>query len=323
MNGAERGVTHTVRTTEPGLRLDRMLAGALPQFSRSRLKALIEDGRVTSAGATITDASYRVKQGQSFAVFVPEPTPATPVGQAIGLEVIYEDADLIVIDKPAGMVVHPAAGNPDRTLVNALIAHCGDSLSGIGGIRRPGIVHRLDKDTTGLMVAAKTDAAHAALTGQFAARSIERAYIALVWDAPRPSAGTIEGRIGRSPRNRKKMAVLTAGGRPAITTYATQRRFGTVASLLDCRLATGRTHQIRVHLAHRGHPVIGDPAYGGGLTPARERAVGAEAAAAIRRLGRQALHARLLGFRHPSTGQPVRLEQPPPPDMDDLIRCLE
>jgi 23S rRNA pseudouridine1911/1915/1917 synthase len=320
---AERGTRHAVTAAESGTRLDRLLAAALPQYSRSRLKALIEEGRVASAGATISEPSHRVKQGQSFAIFVPEALPAVPQGEAIALRVVYEDGDLIVIDKPAGMVVHPAPGNAEGTLVNALVAHCGASLSGIGGVRRPGIVHRLDKDTSGLMVAAKTDAAHAALSEQFAARTIERAYAALVWGRPVPPQGVIEGNIGRSARNRKKMAVIAHGGRAALTRYATDRAFGTAASLLECRLATGRTHQIRVHLAHRGHPVIGDPAYGGGLTPARQAAIGAAAAAAVRRLGRQALHARTLGFRHPGRQETLRFESALPHDINDLMDCLE
>ena len=323
MTGAEPGTAHAVAASDAGMRLDRLLAAALPQYSRSRLKALIEEGRVTSAGATIAEPSYRVKPGQRFDLFVPEALPATPQAQAIALAVVYEDAELIVVDKPAGMVVHPAPGSADRTLVNALIAHCGASLSGIGGVRRPGIVHRLDKDTSGLIVAAKTDAAHAALSAQFAARDIERAYAALVWGVPRPAHGAIEGNIGRSTRNRKKMAVLRTGGRAAVTHYRTERRYGTAASLLECRLATGRTHQIRVHLAHFGHPVIGDPAYGGGLSPARAKTAGPDAAEAVRRLGRQALHARTLGFRHPATGAPMRFSSPLPTDINELMACLE
>lgn len=327
MTGMERGSEHEVVAPESGARLDRLLAAALPQYSRSRLKALIEDGRVDSAGATITEPSYRVKQGQRFAIFVPEALPATPAAQSIALSVVYEDGDVIVIDKPAGMVVHPAPGNFEGTLVNALLAHCGASLAGIGGVRRPGIVHRLDKDTSGLMVVAKTEVAHAALTRQFAARTVERAYAAVLWGAPRPGEGEIAGNIGRSPRNRKKMAVLASGGRPAVTRYRVERRFGTgtspAASLVECRLATGRTHQIRVHMAHRGNPVVGDTVYGGGLTGARRAAVGPEASALIGRLGRQALHARTLGFVHPGSGEILRFVSELPRDINDLIGCLE
>jgi 23S rRNA pseudouridine1911/1915/1917 synthase len=220
---------------------------------------------------------------------------------------------VIVIDKPAGLVVHPAAGNPDRTLVNALIHHCGPTLSGIGGVRRPGIVHRLDKDTSGVMVVAKTDHAHAALVAQFQARSIERAYGALVWGVPSPARGRIVGNIGRGPRNRKKMAVLARGGRPAATNYRVVRAFGDTAAQLECRLDTGRTHQIRVHLAHIGHPVIGDPVYGG--RRGRKDPLGP--------LPHQALHAYLLGFRHPESGETMRFTAPFPPYFNEVIGKLE
>jgi len=298
---------------DAGARLDAWLAAALEGLSRSRIKALIRARAVTvaageEAGATVSDPDYRVKPGQSFVVAVPPPAPAAPAGQAIPLDIVFEDDALIVVDKPAGLVVHPAPGNPDRTLVNALIAHCGDTLRGIGGARRPGIVHRLDKDTSGLMVAAKTEAAHAALTAQFAARTVERAYSAVVWGVPVPAAGEIEGNIGRSPRDRKKMAVLRTGGRPALTRYRVVHALGQGrAALLECRLATGRTHQIRVHLASRGHPVVGDPVYGG------------RRAAPI---ARQALHARTLGFDHPSTGERLRFERDIPPDMRALLDLL-
>ena len=263
---AKGEVRHVVDTGpgDAGARLDKLLAGALADLSRSRIKALVLAGGLVAGGETITDPSYRVKPGQRFALTVPEPVPATPVGQDIALTVVYEDADLIVIDKPAGLVVHPAAGNHDRTLVNALIAHCGASLSGIGGVLRPGIVHRLDKDTSGLIVAAKNDVAHSSLAAQFADRSLTRVYRALVWGLPSPPVGEIEGAIGRSPRNRKKMAVMTRSGKPALTRYRLIEAFGAAASLVECRLATGRTHQIRVHMTHRGHPVIGDALYGRG-----------------------------------------------------------
>jgi 23S rRNA pseudouridine1911/1915/1917 synthase len=321
----ERGTGHEVEAAaaDAGGRLDRLLAAALPQYSRSRLKVLIEEGRVRSAGATIAEPAYRVKQGQRFAIFIPEAQPAVPAAQSIALAVVYEDEDVIVIDKPAGMVVHPAPGNSEGTLVNALLAHCGASLAGIGGVRRPGIVHRLDKDTSGLMVAAKTEAAHAALTRQFAARTVERAYDAVVWGMPRPAEGTIEGNIGRSPRNRKKMAVLAAAGRPALTRYRVVRRLGAAASLVECRLATGRTHQIRVHMAYRGQPVNGDGLYGGGAPGSRRKTAGPAACEAIRALGRQALHARTLGFSHPRSAAMLRFESPLPRDINDLIGCLE
>ena len=303
-----------------GGRLDRVLAAALPDVSRTRIRRLIEAGRVSlGRGGTIEEPSYRVKPGQSFAVIVPESADPSPAGEPIPLDVVYEDEDLIVVDKNAGLVVHPAPGNPDGTLVNALIAHCGAGLSGIGGVRRPGIVHRLDKLTSGLMVAAKHDRAHAALAAQFKARSIERAYAAFAWGAPLRPSGEIAGNIGRSPRNRKKMAVLASGGRPALTRYRTVRRFGDGACRLECRLATGRTHQIRVHLAWRGLPVIGDAAYGGGPTPARRRALGEGGAARVDALGRQALHAHRLGFRHPASGEEMVFES----DLPNELKLLE
>ncbi len=310
-----------------GERLDRLLAAELGAYSRSRIKALIEAGHVTAGGRTIAEPSYRVKPGQQFDIFVPEPEPALPEAQPIALDILYEDGHLLVLDKPAGLVVHPAPGNPDGTLVNALIAHCGDSLSGIGGVRRPGIIHRLDKDTSGLMVAAKTDHAHGALSEQFTARDIERAYDALVWGVPRPARGEIEGNIGRSPKNRKKMAVLNRGGRHALTHYQVLATFGPqnapVVSRIECRLATGRTHQIRVHLAHAGHPVLGDPVYGGGPSRARQHGLGDEALAALKALGRQALHAKRLGFRHPGSGEALLFESNLPLDIRSLLDCLE
>ena len=322
--GAE---THTVTAPDGGGqplgRLDRLLAARLPQYSRSRLKALIEAGRVACGGATISEPSYRVKPGERFTVSVPAPTAAAPAPEDIALNVVFEDAHLLVIDKPAGLVVHPAPGNLKGTLVNALLAHCGDSLSGIGGVRRPGIIHRLDKDTSGLMVVAKSDAAHAGLTEQFSARTVARAYAALVWAVPRPRNGEIEGNIGRSPRNRKKMAVLGRGGRYALTRYKVLQSFATAASLVECRLATGRTHQIRVHMNHIGHAVIGDAVYGGGASRARRERLDADTAAAVTALGRQALHARLLGFRHPENAEMLEFKSELPQDMKELIACLE
>ncbi len=310
-----------------GGRLDRLLAAALPQLSRSRLKALIEEGCVSAAGQPVTSPAAKVRAGQTFAIIVPEARPVALAAQAIPLEILYEDSELIVLNKPAGLVVHPAAGNPDRTLVNALIAHCGPGLkgglTGIGGEQRPGIVHRLDKDTSGLMVAAKTAAAHAGLVAQFAARSIERSYLALVWGRPQPAAGRLTGNIGRSPRNRKKMAVLKRGGRPAETGYKVLRAFqnGRV-SLVECRLKTGRTHQIRVHLAAAGHPLQGDPLYGGG-DARRARALPAPARQALAALGRQALHAKTLGFQHPVTGKSLQFTSELPDDLSTLIGSLE
>jgi 23S rRNA pseudouridine1911/1915/1917 synthase len=290
-----------------GERLDRFLARALAPLSRTQAKRLIEAGQVTTAGAAATDPAAKIKAGQRFAIALPEPIADKPVPQAMALTIPYEDSDLLVIDKPAGLVVHPAPGNPDRTLVNALIAHCGDDLIGIGGVKRPGIVHRLDKDTSGLMVVAKSELAHRALSADFAARRIERAYRAIVWGVP-PAEGEIAGAIGRNPRDRKRMAVVERGGKPAVTRYRRLEAYGVMATMLECRLATGRTHQIRVHLASLGFPLIGDPAYG------RKRAA--------KIFSRQALHAWLLGFHHPATGQPLRFTSELPDDMASLVATL-
>ncbi len=313
-------LTYTVAVgpDKAGQRLDRVLADALPELSRSRLKGLIDDGAVRLDGTPMTTPSAKVRAGEAYLVDVPPAAPAEPEAQAIPLAVIYEDDHLIVIDKPPGLVVHPAAGNPDGTLVNALLAHCGDGLKGIGGVRRPGIVHRLDKDTSGLMVAAKTEAAQAGLAAQFAAHSLERAYRAVVWGTPAPREGTLDGPIGRSPRNRKKMAVVARAGKPALTRYRTERPLGLHAALLECRLATGRTHQIRVHLNHAGHPLVGDPLYG-----RRPRGLPSGLAAAERGIGRQALHAYLIGFIHPETGEKIRFEVDLPNDINELIYILE
>jgi 23S rRNA pseudouridine1911/1915/1917 synthase len=324
MSGSSPTV-HTVaaEAADAGGRVDRLLAARLPTLSRSRLKALIEQGCLTSAGATIVEPSYRVKPGQTFAIIVPEPAPARPAAQAIALDIVYEDPDLVVLDKPAGLVVHPAPGNPDRTLVNALLAHCGDSLTGIGGERRPGIVHRLDKDTSGLMVAAKTSTAYEGLARQFAAREIERTYLAVVWGVPDPKTGEVSGNIGRSPRNRKKMAVLRRGGKPARTLYRVVRPLaGGAASLVECKLMSGRTHQIRVHMAHLGHPLLGDPLYGR-TGEARLRSLPPAARDALKALGRQALHAKTLGFRHPVAGDALKFDSVLPQDIKGLIASLE
>jgi 23S rRNA pseudouridine1911/1915/1917 synthase len=308
--------------TDAGQRLDRVLAQHLPLLSRTRLKRLIETGQVTHAGAVLRDPSQRVRSDQNFVVILPQIEDAVPVAQPIALDIRFEDAHLIVIDKPAGMVVHPAPGNPDGTLVNALLAHCGASLSGIGGVRRPGIVHRLDKGTSGLMVVAKTEAAHHALSRDFAARRIDRAYTAFVWGVPAASAGEIAGNIGRSSADRKKMAVVSEGrGKTAITRYRVERAFKIHAAQLECRLATGRTHQIRVHFAHLGHPLIGDPVYGtrAGRSVARTGPRGEQIAA----FPRPALHARSLGFTHPVEKRPLEFESPPPADLRELARSLE
>ena len=314
---------HHVIADTVGDRLDRMLATALPDHSRTRIKGLIENGQLTSAGRTITDPSYRVKSGEEFTLNIPAAEPAIPQPEAIDLEVVHEDADLIVIDKPAGLVVHPAPGNIGGTLVNALLAHCGESLSGIGGVKRPGIVHRLDKETSGLIVVAKNDRTHIDLSEQFAARTIDRAYQAMVWGIPRPLTGNIEGNIGRNRHNRKKMAIVPSGGKHAKTGYKVVKRFGDFATLVECRLATGRTHQIRVHMAHIGHPVIGDTTYGGGISGARRAALNEETLIFIKKLQGQALHAFELGFRHPGSTESVKFLSQLPIEMSKLIALLE
>ncbi len=315
---AEREITVTVSERDEGVRLDKFLGEQVDGLSRSRLKTLIESGCVSGGGGTLTEPSRRVKPGDEILVRIPAAKPARPAGQKIALDVVYEDDDLIVINKPAGLVVHPAPGNLDRTLVNALIAHCGGSLSGIGGELRPGIVHRLDKYTSGLMVAAKNDAAHQGLAAQFAEHSLDRAYQAVVWGTPSPKADTITGNIGRNPRNRKKMAVVSRGGKRAITHYSTLRKLGSAATLVECRLETGRTHQIRVHLASRGHPVVGDPLYGGGDAKRLKKAP-EEFAESVAVLGRQALHAYLIGFTHPASGERLQFQSKLPADIQTLL----
>lgn len=306
-----------------GRRLDAVLAAALDGLSRTRIQALVKQGAVTDGdGLAVTAPSMKVAAGQRFTVDVPPPAPARPAPQDIPLEIAFEDDHLIVIDKPAGLVVHPGPGSPDGTLVNALLAHCGESLSGIGGVARPGIVHRIDKDTSGLLVAAKSDAAHAGLAAQFAEHSIERRYTALAWGEPRPLTGRIDTAIGRDPAHRTKMAVRRDGGRAARTYYAVMTRYSGLLSLIDCRLATGRTHQIRVHLAHRGHPLVGDHLYGGRRHLAQPWR-GTQQAAAVETFGRQALHAARLGFVHPVTGQALSFQAALPQDIAALVSALQ
>jgi 23S rRNA pseudouridine1911/1915/1917 synthase len=327
-----------IEATEAGERLDRVLARALEEkakgLSRTRIAALIAEGRVTrdrpagsQARARLLEPSLRVKPGERYRIAVPSPAPARPRGEAIALDIIYEDAHLVVVNKPAGLVVHPAPGNPSRTLVNALIAHCGASLSGIGGEARPGIVHRLDKGTSGLIVAAKTDEAHQGLARQFAAHGrdgkLHRLYLAFVWGALRPAKGKIDAPIGRHPKNRQKFAVTARGGKHAVTHYETRASYGrpVAASLIACRLETGRTHQIRVHLAYRGHPLLGDTLYGGLRTRGGRGLPRLEAK--LKTLGRPALHAAELGFEHPATGQRLSFACPLPPDLKELEGLLD
>ncbi len=318
------GAALEARLDTGGERLDKALAGIFPSLSRARLQALLVQGAVSRDGQPTTSGSAKAQPGL-YAILVPPVVSATPLPEAIPLTVLFEDADLIVIDKPAGMAAHPAPGCETGTLVNALLAHCGASLSGIGGVARPGIVHRLDKDTSGVMVAAKTDRAHAGLSALFATHDIERSYIALTRAAPSPAKGRIETRIGRSSSDRKKMAVLKSGGREAITDYFVQQVFGVpakaggapMAARVVCTLHTGRTHQIRVHMASKGAPILGDPVYGSGSPAASVRAAIAEAG-----LARQGLHAAVLGFAHPVSGERLRFETPPPQDMTVLERLL-
>jgi 23S rRNA pseudouridine1911/1915/1917 synthase len=322
---------HTVHVTaaEKGERLDRLLAQRLADFSRSRLKTLILAGAAAIGKTTVRDPGHRVNAGDMIALTVPPDAPAAPAGENIPLDVVYEDDALIVIDKPKGLVVHPAAGNPTGTLVNALIAHCGASLSGIGGVKRPGIVHRLDKDTTGLMVAAKNDRAHKALAKQFADHGrcgdLEREYLAFVWGSPGRPRGTIDAPLDRHPNARDRQAVR-AGGRAAVTHWQLLETYkGTdgkpVAALLSCRLETGRTHQIRVHLAHIGHPLLGDGVYGPGFKT-KAALLPENAREALAALGRQALHAHILGFQHPETRKILVFKSRPPDDLARLRAAL-
>jgi 23S rRNA pseudouridine1911/1915/1917 synthase len=324
MSGAETRVEAVIAAAQAGERLDRALAAHVEDLSRSRLKALILAGHVTISGRTIRDPSHHVNAGDEIAVAVPPAEPAAPGPEPIPLAVVYEDDDIIVIDKPRGLVVHPAAGNWTGTLVNALVAHCGASLSGVGGVRRPGIVHRLDKDTTGLMVVAKNDRAHRSLAAQFADHGrtgpLERGYLAFAWSAPDRPKGVIDKPIGRHPQARERMAVRPEG-RPAVTHWQVLERYpasgAPVASLIACRLTTGRTHQIRVHLASIGHPLLGDDVYGPGFKT-KSALLPKAAREALEALSRQALHAYMLEFEHPVSGEHLAFRSELPPDLGTL-----
>lgn len=313
-----------------GLRLDRFVAGAIASLSRQRVQALIREGQILLDGTPAPSSSAKLKAGQEINVQVPAAVAHGPEPEDIPLNIIYEDLHLVVVDKPAGLVVHPAPGSEHGTLVNALLAHFGGALSGIGGVKRPGIVHRLDKDTSGLMVVAKTDAAHHGLADQFSAHGADgrlvRSYQALVWGVPERRVGRIEGFLGRSPVNRRKMAVVPDGvGRFAATHYEVLRQFGTIeqplGALMQLQLETGRTHQIRVHMTSIGHPLLGDGTYGAGYK-ASARKLTCSARQALTKLGRQALHASVLGFEHPVDATPMRFESELPPDMASLIDAL-
>jgi len=298
-----------------GWRLDRALADALPTLSRERLKGLIRSGALERSGSAVRDPALKVKGGEEFILAVPEPEPAHNEAQDIPLSIAFEDEHLLVVDKPAGLVVHPAAGNFDGTLVNALLHHCGDSLSGIGGVARPGIVHRIDKDTSGLLVVAKTDVAHEGLARQFAAHSIDRRYLAIVSGIPMVSNGTVDAPLARSATNRKKIAIVEPGRGKRAVTHWKRLQVLRDAALVECRLETGRTHQVRVHMASLGHPLLGDPVYGG--TAKAHRKLLNEL-----QFHRQALHAAELGFTHPVTKHRLSFSSGMPPDMQELFTAL-
>jgi len=329
--------THVATADDAGERIDAVLARAWPDLSRSRVQGLIGAGKLTADGAPVTHASEKARDGAIYALELPPPEPAAPLPETIALTVAYEDADLIVVDKAAGMAMHPAPGSMRGTLVNALLAHCAGSLSGVGGVARPGIVHRIDKGTTGLVVVAKHDAAHVGLAKQFAKHRIERVYYAVTRGAPHPRSGTIDARLARSNDDRRKFAVVrdpaSEAGKRAVTHYWTIETFGQLAAaaagrpaaaFVECKLETGRTHQIRAHLAHAGAPLIGDPLYGkfrglklDGAGPAHDAAE-----TAARDFPRQALHAAVLGFVHPVSGETLRFESALPADMGALLGAL-
>jgi 23S rRNA pseudouridine1911/1915/1917 synthase len=342
MNATDHPTPLTFTTGEGDARerLDKVLAALvgqhMPEISRTRLQALVKEGHVRVDGEVATDTKARMRAGQEVSVTLPDAVDPVPRAETIALDVVYEDDDLIVIDKPFGLVVHPGAGNETGTLVNALIAHCGASLSGIGGVKRPGIVHRLDKDTTGLMVVAKNDRAHQHLAAQFADHGregpLERSYRAIVWGDPTRTLTVVDAPLDRDPRNREKMAVVSPKrhaegfGRHAITHIEKLKSYppgsaNPVASLMRCTLETGRTHQIRVHMAHVGHPLLGDVLYGAGFKT-KISMLSEEAGAALLAIGRQALHAAVLGFEHPATGEHMSFESALPPDMVALDEAL-
>jgi 23S rRNA pseudouridine1911/1915/1917 synthase len=314
--GGHQVISIELLPSHSGWRLDRALADAVPTFSRERLKALIRNGALESlASVAVRDPATKVRGDEAFQLTVPEPAPAQNVPQDIPLRIVFEDEHLLVVDKPAGLVVHPAAGNPDGTLVNALLHHCGGSLSGIGGVARPGIVHRIDKDTSGLLVVAKTDVAHEGLAKQFAAHSIERRYLAIVKGLPKASHGTIDAPLARSSTNRKKISIVQGGRGKRAVTHWLRMEILRDAALVECRLETGRTHQVRVHMASLGHPLLGDPVYGRPGKTSQEL---------LKRLDfhRQALHAAELGFTHPVTKNRLSFASGMPADMQELFTAL-
>lgn len=321
--------TYETRVPEglDGVRLDKAASELIDGMSRSRLKALIEAGELTLNGLVETDVSGKVSTGDVIRISIPEAEEAQPEAEDIPLDIVYEDDDLLVINKQAGLVVHPGAGNPNGTLVNALLHHCGDSLSGIGGVKRPGIVHRLDKDTTGLIVVAKNDAAHQGLSEQLSDRTLSRTYKALVWRIPMPLKGVVDQPIGRHPSNRQKMSIGGSGAREARTHYHMQENIRDCVALLECKLESGRTHQIRVHMAHIRHPLLGDPVYGlreaEGRSMLKKAGYEAEKTAQILSFGRQALHAQEIGFIHPQKGEEMAFSAPWPEDLQTLYNLLK
>jgi 23S rRNA pseudouridine1911/1915/1917 synthase len=315
---AGRALAATASMAEAGQRVDAFLAASLADLSRTRIADLVREGRLLAAGAVIADPSYRVKPGERFLLTVPAPVAAEPLSQDLPLDILFEDAHLLVLVKPAGQVVHPAPGHHDGTLVNALIHHCGDSLSGIGGVKRPGIVHRIDRDVSGVLVIAKHDKAHIGLAAQFTVHSVGRVYEAIVRGLPGSMAGTVDAPLGRHPVDRKRMAIVRHGGKRAVTHWRTLAAAGTRGARLEVRLETGRTHQIRVHLASLGHPILGDRVYGKGGPPP-----GSPLAAFLADYGRIALHARELAFDHPMTGERLAFTAPPPASFDHLMRLMQ
>ncbi|QDP18783.1 RluA family pseudouridine synthase [Sphingomonas xanthus] len=315
MAGGHTMIDIALDSSHAGWRLDRALAETVPSLSRERLKVLTKSGALTAGDKAVRDPATKVKGNERFRLAIPDPEPAHNVPQEIPLPIVFEDAHLLVVDKPAGMVVHPAAGNRDGTMVNALLHHCGGSLSGIGGVARPGIVHRIDKDTSGLLVVAKHDKAHEGLARQFADHSIERRYLAIVSDVPRQAQGTIDAPLARSAHDRKKIAIVPQGRGKRAVTHWTRKRLLRDAALVECRLETGRTHQVRVHLASIGHPLVGDPVYG------RTRKAHRELLKELK-FHRQALHAAHLGFIHPVTKGRLSFDSALPSDMQELFTAL-
>lgn len=313
-----------VNEKNKGERLDKFIAGSLPDISRSRIQSLIESGNVSKNGQIIDNCSLKVKINEEFIITIPEAQSSQMLpNNSITLDIAYEDDDFMVINKQAGLTVHPGAGNYNSTLANALMAHCGDSLSGIGGVSRPGIVHRLDKDTSGLMVVAKNDKAHHGLSEQIAKRTMKRTYLAICWGVPNPHSATIESQIGRSSRNRLKMAIVPSGGKNAITHYTVKEILSDgIASIVECRLQTGRTHQIRVHMTEEGHPLIGDPLYGS-QSKKKLKDLTTEAKEFLNNFNRQALHSYRLSLTHPITGAAMDFEKNMPEDMQTLVELLK